>query len=257
MFGSMTSTFIILAVVFSLPPIKRLPLAWRWVLCIALIYSLNMPLQNLSVTGYITGVIGELSLTSATILFLLIASRLTDPHTGSTTDATTDSITTDSPLIDKRCIPHLAASLGLVALFLYPMALGATEYDPYAFGLQPQFLILATLAYSLSVIILGYFPIALLLSAVLVGYSFSIMESQNFWDYLIDPFLALYGVSCFLMQVYAALRWVFSTRANRAIEKSAPLIWRPQSNKSIPQNVESTATLTSASKRIINTEKVQ
>ncbi len=177
MYCVVASTAILLAAVIYLPAVKTLALHWRWAIAIAVAIIVNIPIQGLAITGYLRGAIGDPSVTSTIIVFSLIAAHLAN-----------------KPFIDKSCIHLLCLSIGAVAILFYPMALGATSVDPYWLGYQPQVLIVATLIYSFGAIIVGHYPIALIMTGVLIVYSLRLLESQNYWDYFMDPIIAGYGV---------------------------------------------------------------
>jgi hypothetical protein len=78
-------------------------------------------------------------------------------------------------------------AFGAVAgLALYPLALGWGRFDPYEWGwsFSPLFVVSA----ALSVILLwkqNRFGLLLLLA--ILAYSLRLLESANYWDYLLDP----------------------------------------------------------------------
>ena len=82
-----------------------------------------------------------------------------------------------------------ASIAGAAALF-YAMALGLGDFDPYRLGYQP-ILLLALLA--VPALLLWSRGRALwlwLLAVDLLAFAAGLLESTNFWDYLIDPLLA-------------------------------------------------------------------
>ncbi|MEI6322826.1 MAG: hypothetical protein WCP60_06975 [bacterium] len=80
----------------------------------------------------------------------------------------------------------------IAALILFPMGLGLTSLDPYAWGWGPG-LPVATTALAVMFLLGGNrFGIVLLLC--LIGMLFPPMESQNSWDAVIDPFYAFFSL---------------------------------------------------------------
>jgi hypothetical protein len=77
------------------------------------------------------------------------------------------------------------------SLILYPMALGLTRFDPYAWGWGTH-LPLAVAAITTVLLFTGN-RFGLLLLLALLGMLFPPMESRNHWDCLLDPFYG--GVS--------------------------------------------------------------
>ena len=82
-------------------------------------------------------------------------------------------------------------SAGLMAAFLYPLALGWGDWDAYrtgwgSWGLWAALLVLALLCW-----LKGLRLLPLLLALSLLAWSANLMESRNLWDYLLDPWLAI------------------------------------------------------------------
>ncbi|OEC36984.1 hypothetical protein SAMN05216600_103369 [Pseudomonas cuatrocienegasensis] len=103
-------------------------------------------------------------------------------------------------------------SLGLLfglAVLLYPAALGLSYSDPYQLGYapRPMLLVLGLLSLMLA---LGrcWLGAALLLLATL-AFTLRLKASTNYWDYLLDPFLALY---CLGALARAGVDWLRARR---------------------------------------------
>lgn len=94
------------------------------------------------------------------------------------------------PAIAVREKMALHAVIMLAALFLYPMALGWGDWDGYRVGWGGWGLWLALLAVAS---LAGWNRLRLLPALValaLLAWSAGLMESNNLWDYLLDPWLA-------------------------------------------------------------------
>ncbi|MFN0040893.1 MAG: hypothetical protein ACKVP2_15375 [Burkholderiales bacterium] len=148
-----------------------------------------IPVQGLAVAGYVRGITGDLSMTT---LLLLVLHLWSVPIGRAILDS------------DERTLWF--ALIALAALFLYPMALGLGDYDPYALGFGSQGLLAALLAVTLVAgwmrrrwIMLG---ILLSASAWLAGF----LESRNLWDYLIDPLLAGFALCSLAHKGWTCLR---------------------------------------------------
>lgn len=81
----------------------------------------------------------------------------------------------------------------VAAIFLYPAGLGAGQWDPYrlgyGFGL-PLFCALVVLA---ALFMKQYFA-AFAVSVALLAFGLRVLESENLWDYLLDPWLAMFAI---------------------------------------------------------------
>ena len=80
----------------------------------------------------------------------------------------------------------------IAALILYPMGLGLTSVDPYAWG-WGFMLPIATTAL-VAMLLLGGNRFGIVLLLCLIGMLLSPMESHNSWDALIDPFYAFFSL---------------------------------------------------------------
>ena len=94
------------------------------------------------------------------------------------------------PAVAEREKTALYAVIALAALFLYPMALGWGDWDSYRSGwggwdLWTALLIVSSLAW-----LAGLRLLPALAGLALFGWSAGLMETNNLWDYLIDPWLA-------------------------------------------------------------------
>ena len=134
-----------------------------------------IPLNGTTSIEYLRGVFGNLSM----ITSILLAEKLYRIIMPNTLTAFKDRYTLNYLIV-------------LAGLLLYPFNLGLTLYDPYQYGYHPLFFGLVLLGIALlSWWKTKYFTLIVLLFAV-GCYSFSLGESKNLWDYLIDPLLFLY-----------------------------------------------------------------
>jgi hypothetical protein len=92
-------------------------------------------------------------------------------------------------------------------LLLYPMALGISAVDPYEWGWQFSPLFIASSALTAWLIWKqNRFGIVLLLA--IIAFHGSLLESDNYWDYLVDP------IYCLTSFVALAGRVALSTRTS-------------------------------------------
>jgi len=93
----------------------------------------------------------------------------------------------------------------ILALFLYPATLGLTLLDPYRLGYSPRALLLVIGALALLLLWLRNGVAAIMLGAATLAFSLELKPSTNYWDYLLDPLLALYCWVAVLSKTAAAL----------------------------------------------------
>ena len=157
--------------------------------------AIRVPLAGgLSISEYLRGTGGAPSVTS---LVLLGASLL--------------AVAGGSEARMAKEILAVALAAIPTAVFLYPMSLGLTRFDPYVLGYRSH------AVWLLGVIALGAVASALsrrdlllvsLLAAV-AAWRFGLGESTNLWDYLIDPWLSLFAA------VWLGRYWRISARFRR------------------------------------------
>ncbi len=149
----------------------------RLVLPAAVLALLFLPIQGMALAAYARGIGGELSATTLLLLSSAVAALAFGPK-----------------LHDRRELQTLAGFVLAAALFLYPMALGLGTFDPYALGYPDR---VRALLFPLAPVALfawfrGRFLVLLSVVVALAAYRFELLESRNLWDYLLDPWLALY-----------------------------------------------------------------
>ena len=134
------------------------------------------------IVGYIRGVSSDLSITLVALACLV---SLRDQF--------------GFEWLDQRNVTAVWVAAAVVALILYPLALGWGDWDPYRLGWSSQGFLLGLLIVSLVCWVSKLRLLPLLVALALLAWSMDVLESTNLWDYLIDPWLAL-------MAIYQCLR---------------------------------------------------
>ncbi len=139
--------------------------------------SLELPLS-----AYVRGATGELSIVSMLLLW--------------------------STLLPQNRKTPLAfnAAIVIVAIVFYPLALGYGMFDPYAWGYGTLGLLISVVVVALICGVAGWVKGVWLLSLAIIAWSFRWHESANLWDYILDPFLALWSLYCIIHFFYARRR---------------------------------------------------
>jgi hypothetical protein len=180
-FGLFGCGLLSLAVVATGLRLQRFPCSTRIAVMLAAAIAVWVPLGNLSAAAYVRGVTGDLSMTTLVLAGAACVAQLTgriviEPR-------------------DLRAFFWLVAS---AAAFLYPFALGWTQFDPYALGYGSIEFVTALLLVTLAAWHLRRNVVVLILIAAALAYLVGAYESRNLWDYLIDPVASLYAIVCLL-----------------------------------------------------------
>jgi hypothetical protein len=90
------------------------------------------------------------------------------------------------------------------SLALYPLALGVGTLDPYEWGwrFSPLFVAIAALS---SWLIWKKNRFGLLLLAAAIAFQLHLLESGNYWDYLLDPIYGLVSIAALTRRGLSAL----------------------------------------------------
>jgi hypothetical protein len=177
------------AAVLLLPGVARLSMLRLAVLQGAVFVLMLIPFSDLPLAAYLRGATGDLSITT---LVLIWCAMLKPVNACGGNDAR-----------NRRALLTLAA---LVALPLYPLSLGLTAFDPYRLGYgDPQFVAVLLLA-ALAAWIRNRHLIASCISLATLAWTIGWYESGNLWDYLLDPWVAIYAL---LVIMPYGMNWLF------------------------------------------------
>lgn len=146
---------------------------WVTAACFVLVW-LPAGAAQLPVLAYIRGLSSDLSVTLVALAGLFAAQRLLG-----------------FPAVSRREKESLSWVIAAAAGALYPLSLGWGNWDFYrsgwgSFGLLGMLLALALIYWARGLRLL---PLVIGLS--LLAWSCGLMESENLWDYLLDPWLAV------------------------------------------------------------------
>lgn len=148
-----------------------------------------LPLQGISLALQVRTYIGDLSISSLVLLSWATLCRFGLPGV--------------SP---RDRLASLALFAGL-AVLLYPAALGLSYSDPYQLGFEPRPMLLVLGLLSLVLILQRSWLGSMALVLATLAFTLRLNASENYWDYLIDPYLALYSLGALLS---AAVRWLLA-----------------------------------------------
>lgn len=168
------------AAVLLLPGIGKLPKLRLALLQSAVFALMLIPFGAMPFAAYLRGMTGDLSITT----LVLLCCAMLRPWCGA---------------VQAR---HRLVLLGLIALTsiaFYPMVLGVGAYDPYQLGYGNWPLVAVLLLLALAAWFRGYTMITLCIALATLAWAFGWYESDNLWDYLIDPFAAIYSLAAIMI----------------------------------------------------------
>ena len=134
--------------------------------------------MNLPLVAYVRGVTGDLSI----VLTLLLWSSLLPSHK-------------PTPLAVKFAV-------AIIALCFYPFALGLGMMDPYAWGYGSIVFLLAVLFFALVCGLANWTKGVWIIAIAIIAWAAHWHESANLWDYLLDPFLAIWAICACIGMMY-------------------------------------------------------
>jgi len=179
----------LLALTLRLPGIKRLSAKPKLALVCVLLIALVIPFGNLSAAEFMRGVLADLSVT--TLLLLLFAQR----------EWLVSALGLSKAREQGSLLPQEESGFTQALLFvviaavvLYPFALGLGMFDPYRWGFGNIGFIAGLLLVALLAWVKQYTLLALSISLAVLAWSVGWYESNNIWNYLLDPWLAVYAV---------------------------------------------------------------
>jgi hypothetical protein len=144
------------------------------------IFTFVLPLE-LPLAAYVRGFTGELSVTS----MLLLWTAYFSPK-------------------EIHVPAAMKGWIAIVALAFYPLALGVSMLDPYAWGYGSITLLAAVIITALIAWLAGSNRIAIILALAILAWAAGWHESANLWDYILDPFLGLWAIGSLIRSVWRA-----------------------------------------------------
>jgi hypothetical protein len=152
---------------------KEIPLTVRVVLVLLLTNLFFWPLGlslELPLSAYVRGVTGDLSIVTLLLLWSAVLPSA------------------------KKTPLGFKVLLALIAMMFYPLALGFGMMDPYAWGYSSIGLLIAVVLFAVICGLVGWVKGVWILSFAIIAWAAHWHESANLWDYLLDPFLAIWAL---------------------------------------------------------------
>ena len=178
----------IAASLLLVPGITRLT-KLRMVLLLGTTFVLSLvPFGTIPIAAYVRGITGDLSITTLTLLW----SALLRPYCGCIA-------------VESKHRLALLLMIVLGALALYPMALGVGSFDPYRLGYGSSQFVAMLLLLALVAWFWKFTLIALCVAFATIAWAVGWYESDNLWDYLLDPFVSIYALAAIVVYAVKAV----------------------------------------------------
>lgn len=162
-----------------------LPFASKLVLVLLIGNLLFWPLglgMELPLIAYVRGVTGDLSI----VLSLLLWSSLLPSN--------------------KQTPMAFKLTVALIAFCFYPFALGLGMVDPYVWGYGSIPFLVTVLAFAMVCALVNWSKGVWIIAIAILAWSANWHESANLWDYLLDPFLAIWALFACIGALYRRRR---------------------------------------------------
>lgn len=155
----------------------RLPQRWRAILTLAVAIAVSIPFGALPAAAYLRGIVGDLSVTSIILLAVWLGNSLFDWRLFNEY---------------KKWLPQ--SVIAITAVIFYPLALGIGYFDPYRLGFGNIWFLGALFLLTIAAYFQRYFLLAFCIALAVLAWSVGWYESTNLWNYLLDPFVAIYAI---------------------------------------------------------------
>ncbi len=181
-------TLAIMTLLVRVPRIQAFPPRQRAAVLGGAILLLSIPLWGVSLAGFVRSMTGDLSVPTLLLLMLSLV-----------------RVSSSRVLFEEQNRTAMLKAMLLIAILFYPFALGISLFDPYRLGYGSLWLLLALLGLAVWSALRYSTLLALCIATAVAAWSIDWYESTNLWDYLLDPWLAIYALIALLKAQW--LRW--------------------------------------------------
>jgi len=138
--------------------------------------------MELPLVAYVRGVVGDLSIVTMLLLWTSLLPK------------------------NKPAPFAFKFALALIAIIFYPLALGFGMMDPYAWGYGSIAFFIAVLFFALVCGLANWSKGVWIIAIAILAWAAQWHESANLWDYLLDPFLAIWALTGLIAALYRRRR---------------------------------------------------
>lgn len=183
LFAMFSSALIFMAICFGFLQVKRWGKYWPIAYVCAAV-ALVLPINNWIMIEFVRGFFSDISITT---LFLIVCYLY-------------NTIKPNSIQVQ----PSLKWFVLALGVFMFPMSMGATMFDPFAMGYTANpaynYLVVTLAVIALIAWFFSHTHLALVIAFALVANGVGLLESENLWSYLIDPVAVIICLFSLLVQ---------------------------------------------------------
>jgi len=176
-YGSLACALLPVSLLPFVPPARRLPPPWRVAAALILGILCLVDIHGVSLAGFVRGAIGDPAVTTTALLL----ARLYVWAGG-------------RPLADDGDRRALFIGVAIAGVLLYPMALGLGRFDPYGLGYNSELPATVVVVLTGIALVRSRPFVAWLLVLPMLAWDFSLLESDNLWNYFLDPLIVIYSL---------------------------------------------------------------
>jgi len=176
--GLLGITLAIIALLVRVPRVQAFPQRQRAAVLMGAIVLVSIPLWGLSLAGVVRGITGDLSISTLVLLALALLRKLSG-----------------CALMEEANRLLMLRAIAIAAVLFYPLALGFTAFDPYRLGYGNLWFMAGLLLLAVWSVLRYSMFFALCIALAVAAWSVGWYESPNVWDYLLDPWLAIYAIA--------------------------------------------------------------
>jgi len=182
-------TLAIVTLLVRVPRVQALPLIRRAGVLVATVIVVSIPLWGVSPAGFVRGMTGDLSIGTLVLLALALVRAFSD-----------------RVLVSDQNRQALLKAILIVAVLFYPLVLGLGMFDPYRLGYGDLWFMFALLGLAVWSGLRYSTLFASCIALAVAAWSIGWYESPNLWDYLLDPWLAVYAFAVLVKTGLARVR---------------------------------------------------
>ena len=148
----------------------------RWGVLLAAAVIFSIPVMGLSLAGLVRGITADLSAPTLVLLALAMLRAMSGLQ-----------------LLGVQARRDMLAAIALCGVLFYPLALGVSVFDPYRLGYGNVWFLSALSGVAVWSALRYSIMLAWCMALAVVAWAVGWYESNNLWDYLIDPWVTIYA----------------------------------------------------------------